>query len=518
MQQVFDHVEVRPGVGMLALFPAMNYRAWYAIGEFVDNALQSWTANLDRLAWASGGNPRLVIEVEIDRDAGRISVSDNAAGIATADIPRAFTPASPPADSSGLSQFGIGMKSAATWFSKNFVISTTALGEPVRRTVEFDIPAIVEAESDQIAVKTEHAGLEEHGTTIVMTDLNHAAPTGRTLGKVRNYLASIYRKFLADERVEIIVAGRRLTYEEPTILVAPRWDDPAGEACAWRKEVELLLPSGRVVRGWAGLLRKGDTAAAGFALLYRNKVVQGAGGAAREGEGYKPGEVFGRGNSFESQRLIGELDVSEVPVTHTKDSLVWDSEDEPAFLDALAGALDAEPLPLLRMARNYRSTERGRAVQTTVQNVVETVARAVSQPIPDASGTVGATDWTDDLAAGEGEVAPAVAETISLGNTEWSLLGENLTIKVIDSPSDRTHWLRVLQDEDGWTVTLNRAHPFTQSFAYLPGMDLEPVLRLGVAMALAQIRAERSGSREPRYILAEMNRILTGPLAERQEM
>src|SRR5690606_26743142 len=123
---------------------------------------------------------------------------------------------------------------------------------------------------------------------------------------------------------------------------------------------------------------------------------------------------FGRGNSFESQRLIGELDVSEVPVTHTKDSLVWDSEDEPAFLDALAGALDAEPLPLLRMARNYRSTERGRAVQTTVQNVVETVARAVSQPIPDASGTVGATDWTDDLAAGEGEVAPAVAETISL--------------------------------------------------------------------------------------------------------
>jgi Molecular chaperone, HSP90 family len=519
MNEKVERVEVRPGVGMLALFPAMNYRPWYAMGEFVDNSLQSWRANLERLSAASGGSPRLIIEIEIDRDAGTITVTDNAAGIAAGDIPRAFTPASPPADSSGLSQFGIGMKSAASWFAKDFVITTTALGEPVRRTVHFDIPAIVESGSESIAVQTSPAPSEEHGTKIVMTDLNHGAPTGRTLGKIRDYLSSIYRRFLLDGRVEIIVGGRPLTYEEPEFLVAPRWDRPEDEPTQWRKELEISLPSGRQIRGWAGLLKKGDTAAAGFALLYRGKVVQGAGGAARDGEGYKPAAVFGRGNSFESQRLIGELDVSPIPVTHTKDSLVWDADDEQAFLDALAGVLDEEPLPLLRMARNYRSTERGRAIQATVQKIVGTVARAVSETRYEARGDEGVAPRSLTVPVDQdGHVSPAAEETIELRDTEWNLYGEKLTISVIDSPADWTHWLRVHDEGRHWRVTLNRAHRFTQSFANLPGMDLEPVLRLGVAIALAQIRAERSGSRDPRYMLAELNGVLTGPLAERQEV
>ncbi|MFD1505742.1 hypothetical protein FE374_00915 [Georgenia yuyongxinii] len=503
-------VEVRPGVGMLALFPSMNYRAWYAIGEFVDNSLQSWRANQDRLALAGGGVARLNIDIEIDRSGGRISVADNAAGIYTEDIGRAFTPAAPPADASGLSQFGIGMKSAASWYAKHFVVTTTALGEDVRREVTFDIPTIVEEKSDHIAVVTTPARAEEHGTTLVLTDLNQPAPTGRTLGKIRDYLSSIYRRFIADERVEIVVAGRKLTYSAPEFLVAPRWSTPDAPPEMWRKDVSIVLDSGRMIMGWAGLFAKGDTAAAGFALLYRDKVVQGAGGAARDSDGYKPARVFGRGNSFESQRLVGELDVSQVKVTHTKDSLVWHDEEEDEFLEKLGQALDAEPLPLLKMARNHRTTERGRGIQSTVRGIVEQVVQAVVQPIPEAADPG---DETETI--GAAPASPPVAESVMLGDTEWEVLGERLTISVIDNPADKNHWIRVLQEDSAWTVTVNRSHTFTQSFAYLPGMDLEPVLRLAVAIALAQIKAERSGAREPRYLIAELNRILTGPLAKR---
>jgi hypothetical protein len=510
MSQQVERVEVRPGVGMLALFPSMNYRAWYAIGEFVDNSLQSWRANQDRLARAGGGVARLNIDIEVDRSGGQISVTDNAAGIYAADIGRAFTPAAPPADASGLSQFGIGMKSAASWYAKHFVVTTTALGEVVRRQVVFDIPTIVEESTDQIAVVTSPALAEEHGTTLVLTDLNQPAPTGRTLGKVRDYLSSIYRNFIADERIEIVVAGRKLTYSQPEFLVAPRWSTPDGLSETWRKDISIEFDSGRTVSGWAGLFAKGDTAGAGFALLYRDKVVQGAGGAARDGDGYKPALVFGRGNSFESQRLVGELDVSEIDVTHTKDSLVWHDEEEEEFLEKLGQALDAEPLPLLKMARNHRTTERGRGIQTTVRGIVEQVVQAVAQPIPPLEEP-----GDDGVAMSAAPASPPVEKSVILDDTEWEVLGERLTISVIDNPTDRNHWIRVHQEEAAWTVAVNRAHTFTQSFAYLPGMDLEPVLRLAVAIALAQIKAERSGAREPRYLIAELNRILTGPLAKK---
>ena len=265
---------------------------------------------------------------------------------------------------------------------------------------------------------------------------------------------------------------------------------------------------------------------------HRGKVVQGAGGAARDAsDSYKPHQVFGTGNSFQSQRLVGELDVSAIDVTHTKDSLVWDDDDEAAFLDGLEGALDAEPLPLLKMARNYRTTERGRIVQTTVRGIVDSVARATELSARtgsegDQSGrhpaetTLGDPDNpNEEPVAGTVAVppSPAVEQVVPLVDTEWSLLGESLRISVIDDPADTRHWLRVVQDAGDWVITLNRAHRFTQSFAYLPGMDLEPVLRLAVAVSLSQIKAERSGSREPRFFIAELNKILDGPLAERND-
>ena len=103
-------------------------------------------------------------------------------------------------------------------------------------------------------------------------------------------------------------------------------------------------------------------------MLYRGKVVKGAGGAANDADdGYKPYEVFGASNSFESQRLIGELDVSEIPVTHTKDALLWVGDDEEAFIEQLASELDKDPLPLLHMARGHRVTERSRSAQQHVK-------------------------------------------------------------------------------------------------------------------------------------------------------
>ena len=139
-KHVLGPVEIRPEVTMLSVLRHLNYKPWFAIAEFIDNALQSYLANQDALVAAHGPNYRLKVNVRLDNVVpGQIVITDNAAGISTNDFPRAFRTAQVPVDRSGLSEFGMGMKSAACWFAQTWSVRTKALGEAVERTITFDI-------------------------------------------------------------------------------------------------------------------------------------------------------------------------------------------------------------------------------------------------------------------------------------------------------------------------------------------------------------------------------------------
>src|SRR4051794_39934375 len=147
-----NEISIRPGVGMLGLFPHMKYQPWYALGELVDNAIQSYLTNKADLREVDP-DYHLTVSIDIGRsDGGSITVTDNAAGIAAKDWERAFKVAEPPSDATGLSQFGVGMKAACCWFAKEWSVRTTALGEDVVRSVSFDVPAIVESRDETLLV------------------------------------------------------------------------------------------------------------------------------------------------------------------------------------------------------------------------------------------------------------------------------------------------------------------------------------------------------------------------------
>ena len=44
-----EKLNIRPTVGLLGLLKNMRYTEWYALGEFVDNAVQSYIANKKEL-------------------------------------------------------------------------------------------------------------------------------------------------------------------------------------------------------------------------------------------------------------------------------------------------------------------------------------------------------------------------------------------------------------------------------------------------------------------------------------
>src|SRR6266702_298035 len=156
-------IEIRPEVTMLSVLRHLNYKAWFAMAEFIDNALQSLISNNDQLMVLHGGEFQLKVDIKIDTSGpGQIVITDNAAGISGSDFPRAFRADQVPTDRSGLSEFGMGMKSAACWFAETWSVRTKAVGESVERTIYFDIRNIVENKIESLNTEVREVEPSSH--------------------------------------------------------------------------------------------------------------------------------------------------------------------------------------------------------------------------------------------------------------------------------------------------------------------------------------------------------------------
>lgn len=505
-------ISIRPGVGILGLFPAMNYRAWYALAELVDNAIDSYLTNKVALQVAEGPEYVLRIVIRVEGDgAGLITVWDNAAGISEKNYRRAFVTAVPPIESAGLSQFGIGMKSASCWFAKQWRVTTSALGEPVRRRVDFDVPRIIAEEDDTLTIQASPAKESEHGTEIRLWSL-HKPPQTQTIGKMRKHLASIYREYLRHGDVIIEFNGQRVQYEEPEILVAPYYKDESGSPREWSKTIDFALPTGERIRGHVGLRATGSTKFAGLALLRHGRLILGS-----DDEAYRPSQIFGQANSYAYQRLFGELHLDDFEVSHTKDAFIWGDREAP-FLERLRAEIDLDPLPMLRQAEGYRARRPTPDLIAAATRAVDTAARAVinSQPII-SSQVVEVTD-------------PAPLPTSAQTSTqldggkrqlELSVRGRPwiVSIEMINDPS-ASEWLEIT-DRPAATmanrelgIRVSLSHPFTRRFGGPHPDQMNGLVRVATALAIAEITAREAGLREAGTIRRNVNELLANALSE----
>jgi hypothetical protein len=497
-------------VGVLGIFPNMNYKPWFALGELVDNAIASYQREQRRLLEIEGEDFQLEVEVEIDAAVDRIRVADNAAGISAERYADAFVTADPPPDTNGLAQFGMGMKSASCWFARKWSVRTKALGENVERTVSFDIPEIVRTHREVLEPTTLRVARTGHYTEILLDDL-YRPPKGATLAKMRDHLASIYRIFLQSGDVELIFNGEPLSYQQPRVLVAPIWRSPTGQPREWRKDVEFTLTTGETVTGKAALLQKGSVKYAGLALFRRGRLVVGSGD-----ETYRPPEIFGGPNSYKYQRVVGELHLEDFDVSYTKDGFIW-GEREGEFLRALKRALDGGSLPLLQQAENYRArASQAEVVKATSKAVTST--GAVLGGMAEALGRHVTSPPTEDVKARRSRsdhVASEFTVTLVVADQEWQIV-----IDVANDPA-KHDWLTVTDSGPASKkgeirrigISVNAATPFMSRFAGARGDEVEPLLRLAVGLGLAEATARDSGVAMAGIVRKRLNDYLRGPLA-----
>lgn len=500
---------------MYAAFARLNYKPWYALAEFVDNALQSGLSNINVLRAASGGNYCLLVEIDANED--RIEIRDNAAGIHESAYARAFLPASPPPDTSGLSEFGLGMKAAASWFSQHWSVRTTALGEAVERTITFDIPRIVETNCEELEPIERQARVQEHFTTITLTNLQ-VRPKGRTLGKIREHLASIYRLFIRDGLLQLRFNGELLTFQPSAFLVAPYYAAPNSEPVTWRRDIELDMGDGHRVKGWAGLLARANVTNAGFAVFRRRRLIQGS-----HGEAYRPEKVFGKPNKFVYQRLVGELEVEGFSVSHTKDGVQWDDwEDD--ILTWLKDELDSDPLPLLDQADNYRA--RAAISRDFAAEAVQDSSHAIAQHLPPiVDEQINSMPNEEPL---ERELDVAVVATTRSEQVDLDLEHAHrrwlVAVELINDPA-REAWYELANNHtDGSTtrveIRINFGHPFMERFVSPDGEEIIPFTRLAAGLAIAEITAREVGVRQAGTLRVNLNQILraalSGPIQRRE--
>ena len=504
-----ERVSIRPGVSVLSILRHLNYKPWFALAEFVDNAVQSWL--FSRIALDQVHRSGFKLTVSIDIVAGppsRISIRDNAAGIGREVFPRAFRPAAIPPDRSGLSEFGMGMKSAACWFAPRWQVRTKALGEKVERTVRFDVAAIVHDQIEELEISEADSSEDEHFTEIVLEDLHHI-PVKKTISKIKEHLTDIYREFLRRGDLTLVLNGEALAYEEPPVLRAPYVRDPTGPARLWRKDISFDFGNGLVVRGFAALRDPGNFARSGFALFRRGRLIQGS-----ADEGYRPPIIFAQPGSYRYLRLFGELHLEGFEVSHTKDGFRWDENEQP-FLELLKAHLEGGELPLLRQADGFRAlaarTERKAVAETAVQGA----AQALEQNLP------GAIEETADKPPSETAASPLPQQPM-LASRELRIAfrGESWWIKVelSDDPAE-SQWLAVSDTESGTDshtieIRVSLSHPFMISFAQTDADDVEAMLRVAAALALGETLARRSGVRLAGTVRRNLNDLLREALSQ----
>ena len=500
-------VDITPEVSVYATYKRLSYTPWYAIAEFVDNSTQNYFDHKDdlRRVFEKEGTKYLFVDIEYDEESKQLTIVDNANGMDYSELQRAVSLDKPPNNNGGRSEFGMGLKTAACWFGSKWSIETTRLGNREKYYVEVDVNHLVSDKDKFVKVQQSEADPEKHFTKIVLKGL-YKPIKGRTSGKIKDLLGSIYREDIRNEEILIKWNTETVSFEEHPILLENNNDE---SKTSWKKNLDFdvycdYLEKNLNVHGWVGIRDPGSPKKAGLALLRRGRVILGG-----PDQNYKPEEIFGQGNTFRSQRLVGELHMDNWPVTQAKDSFDWSGGLEEDFISALR----KEIREYITKAENYRSspkivTNNDMKIASEETKKVfsnKSFARAIEYevkfPEPKKTEIQEKQDNQKILAVSKG---PEVYK-LKISDGEWIF---NLHWQ--DSLSD-AHWMSVQYPQDNISeIYLNTSHPFFSKYSKERGY-LELIEKFAMSMALAE-RLSRANSNNgcigPSDFRNYMNRVL----------
>ena len=505
-------LNIQPQASVLGVFSRLNYKAWYAIAEFVDNSTESFYTNEQELK--NNGITSITIHIHYDFESNILTIVDDAYGMELEDFSRAVLLDSKPKYQGGRNEFGMGLKTAASWFGNIWSVTSTQLGSPNKYSTEVNIKELKEKQVNTVKIKKELCNSDTHGTTIVIKDVTKKIDAARTKGKIIQLLESMYRRDLNSEKVNIWFNDIPLHFDGYGCLQF--------RGITWKKGVNFDFNFDdqiHHVTGFVGILANGGFGKAGFALFRRGRVVVGG-----EDQNYKPEYIFHQAQSPISHKLFGELDLDDFPVNQAKDGFVWDDGLESAFLHALKEHIQ-EYIDIAKMTNKERAKEEEFSAESsnTVQKKVRSFTDALSNstlstlnatldpphPLGDSSKIVQFEEYLHDTNN---------AAEITVGTKRKYPIQINEVVKrdfVVEwSIGSKAYWINVEENDNSGeiNIVININHPFFKPYSNNEDFKIvleKFVISFVVAEQQAKLISDKEGYIRASTIRHKMNEFLS---------
>ena len=491
-----EELDIRPEAGILGVFSRLSYKAWYAIAEFVDNSTQSFFTNEDKL------NQEKISQVHIQikylPNENELIITDDAYGMEIEDFKRAVKLDSKSEHSDTRNEFGMGLKTAASWFGDIWSVESTQLDSENKYYTEVNIPLLREQKINSVKIQKNICSKFEHGTTVRIKNLTKQI-SPKTHAKICTLLESMYRRDLESGKVTIeFITGNN---SKPLSFIPYEPLSYKGEV--WKKNIDFTFEFNKKayrVNGFVGILKdrkaggKSGFANAGFALFRRNRVIIGG-----EGQNYKPTEIFGEAQSTISHKLYGEIDLDDFPVNQAKDGFVWDNGLEDEFLKSLKPRIK-NIISLASKTVQERNDENILSEETSI-NTLEKV-----QPYAEKISAIN-TGHRDLLPSQNKTPEQELFEEYIIESNKEEKLSESVreypiqmnqiqktVFKISWKQADSTNWIDVKTDEkDLVELYININHQFFKPFSKNP--DFQPIIeKFVIAFMAAEKKAKLGGS------------------------
>jgi hypothetical protein len=410
-QNRHQSIDITPSPRVLRMLGEIAFAPWQCLAELIDNGIDAF---LDA-GYAGGGPSAPIITIslptvsELNNGTGVLQVQDNGAGMTIDQLQnavRAGYSGNNSVDKLGL--FGVGFNISTARLSSRTEVWTSTADSPnwVSVTIDFDeLEKVARETSDHSRLYRSPVEIREksvpelesgaHGTWVRLTklkkDLVYPLITGRSKATTRFKLGKIYGKVMRDHNFTLMYGAdvikpwkhcvwsstrsveNRVFTNIPAIKeineVLP--DKRYCHTCwVWLQDNEAACPScgfdsevgirSRAIRGWIGIQRYFDLKHYGIDLIRNGRVIEELdksffywkNPATEENELEYPVDT-----QFWGGRIVGELEIDFVRVSHQKDGFEKLSPEWGIVVEKIRGAAPMRP----DIAQNRAGMQRNRS-------------------------------------------------------------------------------------------------------------------------------------------------------------
>lgn len=491
-----EELDIRPEAGILGVFSRLSYKAWYAIAEFVDNSTQSFFTN--ELKLKKENIYQVHIQIKYLQNENELIITDDAYGMEIGDFKRAVKLDSKSEHMNTRNEFGMGLKTAASWFGEIWSVESTQFNSDNKYYTEINIPLLREQKINSVKIQKEKCSKNEHGTIIHIKELTKQI-SPKTYSKICSLLESMYRRDLESGKVLIeFITGSNIKQ-----LSFTPYEPLSYKGQTWKKDIDYTFEFKRnnyKVKGFVGILKdrkaggRSGFVNAGFALFRRNRVIIGG-----EGQNYKPVEIFGEAQSTVSHKLYGEIDLDDFPVNQAKDGFIWDNGLEDEFLKTLKSRIKdivtlASKTVQERNDENVLSEETSNITLEKVQPYVEKIS-AVNLNGTGLSSTPQKNVLQDlfDEYITESNKKEIISDSIRTYEIKMNQV-QKIIFKISWKESDSRNWIDVRNNSDDEVeLYININHQFFKPFSKNPDFQIV-IEKFVIAFMAAEKKAKLASS------------------------